>query len=927
MHPRRLRKSERGMTLIEALIAMLIFVTVFMAALALYTSANKAYLQTDAATILQQNVRFAMDRVVLNTRDAGTNVNPLGSNSLADEQLEGAWESAIFVRGDFDNSREGTLENSTYPIVSTGNDEIVGYVLMKPGANTRPINLSLDLEPAVSGGGRDSSLDHSTDPATPSGEEPVTINVAARTLAEQTDPPYQLARVTFEEDGDPKIEIVAENVFRLEFQYLDANGTELITSALEGGDNDERDDRANVRRIAIDLIGMADRPDLSYTDPVTYVPAAPADTIHFRKFRMRERVWPVNLGLEGKIHNPVPTLDYPAPASITVCTGHCRNYHVTWPATTAEGITHYRVHITSDAGFERYVDVEGLSLDFEQANDDPDDYTFAVAPLSNIGVEGNYSPSVTHAATHEAGNSIPTAPSAAATAVVSTSALAMNVTWPVVSTNTTSLTELSCKTSGTGTTSQPTGAWASAAVDLGNYRIYRARYPDVLNGTFSITDYPQVQEKELGELENTPTDETQFIDHTAAPCSQYFYRIQAVDLCNISGGASPGMAAAAAIRVDDGVVPEAPAAPTAVTLTSDGTNYHVLLKWDPVTRTAVTNRRAAVDHYMVTRKRMRPTLGETTYVTDPSFTNIHVRDAVQMQTADTAPLKTDTADTQYQYNVHAVYDCGDFSGDTNRVSAASPPFTIVCLLPADTTVGISKPTANDTITRPYESSVPLEITVGGSGTWGGATIEVLSGSTVVATRTMTGAPTSGKYAFTPAWDASSVAPGVYTIRGRAKQGSCTKEAAEITITVNDTTCGLKMVTTGADTPVWSGNGSNLNKTLTFKVENTCTDFNITITGFTPTWSGGPNALLTRLTTLKYGNTNLRTGALLTSGQEISIASSSNYRTIAAGTTSTEAFQFIFSQTMKNTLASTTFSQITATTSIGTDTILESSLTP
>src|SRR5882757_2708723 len=117
------RRGERGMTLMEVLVAMMIFTVVFLAALGLYQVANRAYLRTDAATIQQQNVRFAMDRLAETMRDAGANYNTLGSLSLPDEQIEGAWDAAVFVRGDFDNSRETALESTTFPIVTTGNDE------------------------------------------------------------------------------------------------------------------------------------------------------------------------------------------------------------------------------------------------------------------------------------------------------------------------------------------------------------------------------------------------------------------------------------------------------------------------------------------------------------------------------------------------------------------------------------------------------------------------------------------------------------------------------------------------------------------------------------------------------------------------------------------------------------------------------------
>src|SRR2546423_3415498 len=142
-----MRRSQRGMTMMEVLVAMLIFTVVFLVALGLYQVANRAYLRTDAATIQQQNVRFAMDRMAETVRDAGANYNTLGANNLADEQVEGAWDAALFVRGDYNNVAETTLTSATFPIVTTGNDEIVGYILRKPGGDANnPISLSLKMD-------------------------------------------------------------------------------------------------------------------------------------------------------------------------------------------------------------------------------------------------------------------------------------------------------------------------------------------------------------------------------------------------------------------------------------------------------------------------------------------------------------------------------------------------------------------------------------------------------------------------------------------------------------------------------------------------------------------------------------------------------------------------------------------------------------
>jgi prepilin-type N-terminal cleavage/methylation domain-containing protein len=324
------RRGERGMTLMEVLVAMLIFTVVFLAALGLYQVANRAYLRTDAATIQQQNVRFAMDRLAETVRDAGANYNTLGSLTLPDEQIEGAWDAAIFVRGDYDNSRETALESTTYPIVTTGNDEIVGYVLRKPGGDVNnPVSLTMNMDFSAP---RDATMSGGTI----TNEETATVKVATSTLAGETDPPYQLARVTFDSSGTPQYEVVAENIFRLSFSYFDKTGAAAIPTV--GGADAQRADRAAVRQIDVNMIGMSSRPDPGYVDTNTYSPVEGASTKNLRKLSLTQHIVPPNLGLIGHRHMSSPAIVIQPPASITVCTGHCQYFGVTWPASTSAGV-------------------------------------------------------------------------------------------------------------------------------------------------------------------------------------------------------------------------------------------------------------------------------------------------------------------------------------------------------------------------------------------------------------------------------------------------------------------------------------------------------------------------------------------------------------------------------------------------------------
>ena len=424
------RNAERGMTLVETLVAVAVFTIVFISALMLYQAANRAYLATDAATIQQQNSRFAFDQMTETLRNAGADYNETGATNLPDEQIEGAWESAVIVRGDFDNARETALQNGTHPVVSTGNDEIVAYVLTKAGANNRTISVKADLSTAS---GRDAVLAGTTI----TGEETRNIAVAARTLAEQTNPPYQLSRVTFDASGNPQYQVIAENVFRLSFGYRNGAGT-LI--AAPGFDDAERAVRAAVRRIGVRLITMADRRDFEYRDPNTYTPAEGPGTRHNRKFTMEENVLAVNLGMKGRRHVFAPAMTLAAPQSITVCTGHCNWYRISWPASTTTGVTQYQLRVTaSSPAVDQVITVTGLEYRFMQPDTTPRDFTFQVAAMSG-GSVGAYGAAAVKAAWHDTANSIPSPP-ANITGVQAGTEYAMALNWDPVVTNTGTITD------------------------------------------------------------------------------------------------------------------------------------------------------------------------------------------------------------------------------------------------------------------------------------------------------------------------------------------------------------------------------------------------------------------------------------------------------------------------------------------------------
>ena len=153
-----MRRNQRGMTMMEVLVAMLIFTVVFLVALGLYQVANRAYLRTDAATIQQQNVRFAMDRMAETVRDAGANYNTLGANNVA-EFLNKNGVTAIFNGSSWSvvpkAGGAGSQVSSTGPITVAVNDAFGLNVIfpVPAGAALDPASLQTFKQVTLSGSG------------------------------------------------------------------------------------------------------------------------------------------------------------------------------------------------------------------------------------------------------------------------------------------------------------------------------------------------------------------------------------------------------------------------------------------------------------------------------------------------------------------------------------------------------------------------------------------------------------------------------------------------------------------------------------------------------------------------------------------------------------------------------------------------------
>ncbi|MGH2651485.1 MAG: PilW family protein, partial [Actinomycetota bacterium] len=222
---------ERGFTLVEILVAMTIFAIAVGVAFVLYNAAQGSYREGEQFTEQQQNTRIGFDRIVADLRLAGFNYNPDGDVTRPDEQIEGAWDTAVTVRGDFDfeitpaddpNDNNVTPEaalKGSFNTVTTGNSEIVTFALGKPDG-TGGVDLIFHAD--VQESARDGDVEE--------------VRIPGVHLA-QAAPPYTLYRITLNNDetdygswSDFAVQQpVADHIKSLTFRYFDSAGNQLNT--------------------------------------------------------------------------------------------------------------------------------------------------------------------------------------------------------------------------------------------------------------------------------------------------------------------------------------------------------------------------------------------------------------------------------------------------------------------------------------------------------------------------------------------------------------------------------------------------------------------------------------------------------------------------------------------------------------------------
>jgi hypothetical protein len=290
--------------MVEVLVAMIILIYAAIAALGMYDAAWKSFKRGENAVEQQQAVRIGFDKLVLDLQMAGFNHNPDGDDSRPDEQIEAAFDTAIVIRADFDApyaadsaTPETALAGGQFETVSTGNDEIVTYVLAKPdGSSTDTLTFEADVKDTP----RDGVVE--------------TISIPNVALVHD-DPPYTLYRVTLNDSstwGSGSFIVrtpLTENIRSMSFRYFNTTGAQinstfdLTTTGDDIGGSETAATlarRAGIYRVEVDLIGLTRDPDLGWADRSD----TNATTQAHRKFRLTGDATPRNKGLIGVLDPP-----------------------------------------------------------------------------------------------------------------------------------------------------------------------------------------------------------------------------------------------------------------------------------------------------------------------------------------------------------------------------------------------------------------------------------------------------------------------------------------------------------------------------------------------------------------------------------------------------------------------------------------------
>ena len=625
-----------------------------------------------------------------------------------DEQIEYAGPSAITIRANLDfesdvandNGREPDYENAQFPVVTTGNDEIVTYALRSQDS-TKNVN-SVTFFADVNASGTPARTAHPGGTA----ERLVTISNVDLTNA---NPPYTLIRFTLADDGSVVESPLAENIRSLNFLYFqDIQGVtplrDLSETARPDGatilgtgqyDPDSpgllvagRSVRSRIKSIRMNLVGMNDQPDPAFTDPDETI----ASAVPYRKYRLETLIVPRNIGKRGLREQD--TTPPGTPTISDVWFGHCGIAKVEWQAPASGGpVEQYTVLYDNDGdpsdGYAYLMQV-GTSLQAYVPVHPHAEGTWHTTPwqfvVQAVSSFGNGPQSAPIAGTPL--NRTRPMPITGLTTTAGTNNIVL--TWQRPDDNVSGMDDIIATPSG----SVDTEGITVAKEEL-RYEIYRD-----FTDTFTPNAGNRIWDGGTGPgapVTINATGQVTFTDKTAVNCYTYYYRVRVMDIC---GAPATGMTVGGRTGIGDyfpvvgdagimgtnpgtGLAPEAPSNLTIEnTSTCDGTNCTINLTWPPVT--ADTNSDpAAIRRYVIRRQQklgaanVGVPVDSTITVTDPTA------DPVTASQVVPDPAASGGTFDKYEYVVMAelcsiqsapsparTYPCA-FSGGIPTINASS----------------------------------------------------------------------------------------------------------------------------------------------------------------------------------------------------------------------------------------------------------------
>jgi len=790
-------QDHRGFSLIEMLVASAIFAIAAAVAFIMYSAAQKSYKSGEEFTDQQQSTRVAFDRMLSDIRLAGFNTNPDGDRTRVDEQVEGAWDTAVTIRGDFDfedasanTSPETALAGSVYDIVSTGNDEIVTYVLAKPGPSG-PATVAVNLD--------------ANRPRTKANTAITIPNV----VLVQNSPPYTLYRVTLADVNgafptSPQAasnfvyEPVAENIRTMTFRYYDDGGAELgpNTPASSGDDIGGADSssvtRGKIRKIHVDLVGMTKDPDMNYTDATDATATA-----SFRKFNLDSDVNMENMGKAG-----IRDLDAtppPAPTGVTPVPGHAKGMLVKWntPSTT-DGVSGYSIRWWPNGSpgsistvSVAYPTVTYGSIDYHghgyvSGLNNATSYCFQVIAKDAAGNQSAAAPVSAPCAT----TSNPTTPAAvvnlSATGNGTLAAQQNQITldWDDVQTNTSVLT------------GDPDTIGGNTVLrDALQYDIKRCTDAALTLNCQTFTQSPGT---------SAYTDTTGLLN-----CVNYYYKVWIEDQLTVVGATS-------ALVYGQGTTTTPPMAPTSVTGTPTGPTS-IALTWNAVTMDT-SSKPVSITTYNVYRALVAygtvpATVPSGSFVLRSSATGPVTGTVTYTDALSNADHQAMNSGQMFVYAISATDLCGN-------QSARSTPIGVSC------STNVSSVTTTPVAGASNGGIQPMSMSVNGTGSYTRAKVTVVrnSDSQQVYSQEVYSA---GPYTF-PSWDTTAAGAGIYTIYWEVEASNgCIYSAPPATFTVV-ANLACQISPTNPNLSPTSGKPSSLNHNMAWDiVNNSGKDLNLT----------------------------------------------------------------------------------------------------